>query len=110
MKRSMEEVKRLAKAYKAMPTLMTGETLNKLLGESASAASINQRIAAIHNLKNSLKDLDTTDKEYKNNVAKVNAEIARLTKELNGLGVASNRVQKQFQSVFIVKFIKSANG
>lgn len=102
LKRSMEEVKRLAKAYKAMPTLMTGETLNKLLGESASAASINQRIAAIHNLKNSLKDLDTTDKEYKNNVAKVNAEIARLTKELNGLGVASNSVQKSHRNLMDV--------
>lgn len=102
LKRSMEEVKRLAKAYKAMPTLMTGETLNKLLGESASATSINQRIAAIHNLKNSLKDLDTTDKEYKNNVAKVNAEIARLTKELNGLGVASNSVQKSHRNLMDV--------
>lgn len=99
LKRSMEEVKRLAKAYKAMPTLMTGETLNKLLGESASAVSINQRIVAIQNLKNSLKDLDTTDKEYKNNVAKVNAEIARLTKELNGLGVASNNVQKSHRTL-----------
>ena len=102
LKRSMEEVKRLAKAYKAMPTLMTGETLNKLLGESASAVSINQRIVAIHNLKNSLKDLDTTDKEYKNNVAKVNAEIARLTKELNGLGVASNSVQKSHRNLMDV--------
>lgn len=99
LKRSMEEVKRLAKAYKAMPTLMTGETLNKLLGESASAVSINQRIVAIQNLKNSLKDLDTTDKKYKNNVAKVNAEIARLTKELNGLGVASNNVQKSHRTL-----------
>ena len=99
LKRSMEEVKRLAKSYKEMPTLMTGETLGKLLGESASAVSINQRIAAIHNLKNSLKDLDTTDVEYKKNVEKVNAEIARLTKELNALGAASNNVQKSHRNL-----------
>lgn len=99
LKRSMEEVKRLAKAYKEMPTLMSGETFNKLLGESASAVSINQRITAIHNLKNSLRDLDTTDKDYKKNVEKVNAEIARLTKELNGLGIASNNVQKSHRNL-----------
>ena len=99
LKRSMEEVKRLAKSYKEMPTLMTGETLGKLLGESASAVSINQRIVAIHNLKNSLKDLDTTDVEYKKNVERVNAEIARLTKELNGLGAASNNVQKSHRNL-----------
>lgn len=99
LRRSMEEVKRLAKSYKEMPTLMTGETLGKLLGESASAVSINQRIAAIHNLKNSLKDLDTTDIEYKKNVERVNAEIARLTKELNGLGAASNNVQKSHRNL-----------
>lgn len=99
LKRSMEEVKRLAKAYKEMPTLMSGETFNKLLGESASAVSINQRITAIHNLKNSLRDLDTTDKDYKKNVEKVNAEIARLTKELNELGIASNNVQKSHRNL-----------
>lgn len=99
LKRTIAEINRLAKAYKAMPTIMTGTGLNKLFSESINAASINQRIVAIHNLKNAIKDLDTTDVNYKNNLKQINDEISRLTKELRQLGVSTNDAAKSHRNL-----------
>lgn len=99
LKRTIAEVNRLAKAYKAMPTIMTGTGLNKLLTESFNASSINQRIVAIQNLKNSIRDLDTTDVNYKNNLKNINDEISRLTKELRQLGVSTNEAAKSHRNL-----------
>ena len=99
LKRTIAEVNRLAKAYKAMPTIMTGVGLNKLLTESSNAISINQRIVAIQNLKNSIKDLDTTDVNYGNNLRNINSEISRLTKELRQLGVSTNEAAKSHRNL-----------
>lgn len=99
LKRTIAEINRLAKAYKAMPTIMTGAGLSKLLSESGSAASVNQRIVAIHNLKNAIKDLDTTDVNYKNNLSRINDEISRLSKELRQLGVSTNDASKSHRNL-----------
>lgn len=99
LKRTIAEVNRLAKAYKAMPTIMTGVVLNKLLTESSNAISINQRIVAIQNLKNSIKDLDTTDVNYGNNLRNINSEISRLTKELRQLGISTNEAAKSHRNL-----------
>ena len=99
LKRTIAEVNRLAKAYKAMPTIMTGTGLNKLFTESFNASSINQRIVAIQNLKNSIRDLDTTDANYKNNLNNINNEISRLNKELRQLGVSTNDAAKSHRNL-----------
>ena len=99
---TINEIKRLAKEYKQLPTLMTGDRLNSIMSDSSSAASINQKITAIKNLKNALKDLDTTDVKYKENVQKINDEIRRLTNELTNLGVASNNVRESHRQLMDV--------
>ena len=95
LKQQINEINRLAKAYQQMPTKLKQVDLNKIITSASKAKTINQHIVAIHNLKNALRDLDTTSKNYKNNVNRINAEIRRNQNELNKLGVNVDRVKNQ---------------
>lgn len=94
LKRTINEINRLAKAYKAMPTLMTQQGINNIIAGSQGARSINQYLTAINNIKNAIKDLDTTDANYKQNLKTLNNELARLNKELLQSGYSSEKVNK----------------
>lgn len=95
LKQQINEINRLAKAYQQMPTKLKQVDLNKIITSASKAKTINQHIVAIHNLKNALRDLDTTSKNYKNNVNRINAEIRRNQNELNKLGVNVDRVKNK---------------
>lgn len=99
LKRTINEINRLAKAYKAMPTLMTQQGINNIIAGSQGARSINQYLAAINNIKNAIKDLDTTDANYKQNLKTLNKELARLNKELLQSGYSSDKVYKSHRNL-----------
>lgn len=99
LKRTIAEINRLAKAYKAMPTLMTQQGINNIMAGSQGARSINQYLTAINNIKNAIKDLDTTDANYKQNLKTLNNELARLNKELLQSGYSSDKVYKSHRNL-----------
>ena len=99
LKKTIAEINRLAKAYKAMPTLMTQQGINNIIAGSQGARSINQYLTAIHNVKNAIRDLDTTDANYKQNLKTLNNELARLNKELLQSGYSAERVQKSHRNL-----------
>lgn len=99
LKRTIAEINRLAKAYKAMPTLMTQQGINNIIAGSQGARSINQYLTAIHNVKNAIRDLDTTDANYKQNLKTLNNELARLNKELLQSGYSSEKVYKSHRNL-----------
>ena len=99
LKRTIAEINRLAKAYKAMPTLMTQQGINNIIAGSQGARSINQYLTAINNIKNAIKDLDTTDANYKQNLKTLNNELARLNKELLQSGYSSEKVYKSHRNL-----------
>ena len=99
LKRTIAEINRLAKAYKAMPTLMTQQGINNIIAGSQGARSINQYLTAINNIKNAIKDLDTTDANYKQNLKTLNKELARLNKELLQSGYSAERVNKSHRNL-----------
>ena len=94
------EIMRLAKAYRSMPSSLTTQGVNNLLAESKYASTVNQRIQAIKNLKNALKDISKEDANYKKNVANINKEIRRQEQELAKLGHRMNDVSKRSQNLF----------
>lgn len=100
IKSSVEEAKRLAKAYKSMPTAITTKGAGQIVAQSMQSVTINQRLVAIKNLNNAIKDLDSTDKRYKQTVDKLNSEIARQKDELSKLGVTANRVNNAQKGLF----------
>lgn len=99
LKRTIAEINRLAKAYKAMPTLMTQQGINNIIAGSQGARSINQYLTAINNIKNAIKDLDITDANYKQNLKTLNNELARLNKELLQSGYSSEKVNKSHRNL-----------
>lgn len=94
------EIMRLAKAYRSMPSSLTTQGVNNLLAESKYAGTVNQRIQAIKNLKNALKDISKEDANYKKNVASINKEIRRQEQELAKLGHRMNDVSGRSQNLF----------
>ena len=94
LKRQIAEIDRLAKAYRQMPTVLKQVDVNKIFKESSKAKTVNQHIAAIHNLKSALHDLDTTSKNYSKNAEKIRNEIIRQQAELKKLGVNIENVNK----------------
>ena len=94
------EIMRLAKAYRSMPSSLTTQSVNNLLAESKYASTTNQRIQAIKNLKNALKDISKEDANYKKNVASINKEIRRQEQELAKLGHRMNDVSRRSQNLF----------
>lgn len=95
IKQQIDEIKRLAAAYKAMPKSIKQGELNKLITSASKAKTINQHITAIHNLNNALRDLDTKSKRYKDNVKRINDEIIRNRTELAKLGVQLDTTNKK---------------
>lgn len=95
LKQQINEINRLAKAYRQMPTNIKQVDLNKIITSASKAKTINQHIVAIHNLKNALKDLDTTSKNYQQNVSRITAEINRNKMALTQLGVNIDSVNKK---------------
>ncbi len=95
IRKSLDEIKRLAKAYKNLPTTLSTKGAGNLVARSLQSTSINQRITSIKNLQNAIKDLDTTDKRYQQTVNKLNSEIARQKQELQKLGVSFNDVKQK---------------
>lgn len=95
IRKSLNEIKRLAKAYKDLPTTLNTKGAGNLVARSLQSTSINQRITSIKNLQNAIKDLDTTDKKYQQTVNKLNSEIARQKQELQKLGVSFNTVKEK---------------
>lgn len=95
IRKSLNEIKRLAKAYKDLPTTLNTKGAGNLVARSLQSTSINQRITSIKNLQNAIKDLDTTDKRYQQTVNKLNSEIARQKQELQKLGVSFNTVKQK---------------
>lgn len=93
LKQQINEINRLAKAYRQMPTNIKQVDLNKIITSASKSKTINQHIVAIHNLQNALRDLDTTSKKYKDNVKKINEEITRNKIELAKLGVSLDSVK-----------------
>lgn len=94
------EIMRLAKAYSSMPSSLTTQGVNNLLAESKYASTVNQRVQAIKNLKNALKDISKEDANYKKNVASINKEIRRQEQELAKLGHRMNDVSRRSQNLF----------
>lgn len=95
IKQQIDEIKRLAAAYKAMPKSIKQSELNKLITGASRAKTINQHITAIHNLQNALRDLDTNSKKYKDNVRRINDELIRNRTELAKLGVNIDNVKRK---------------
>lgn len=94
------EIMRLAKAYSSMPSSLTTQGVNNLLAESKYAVTVNQRVQAIKNLKNALKDISKEDANYKKNVESINKEIRRQEQELAKLGHRMNDVSRRSQNLF----------
>lgn len=95
LKQQIDEVNRLAKAYRQLPKSIKQGELNKLITSASKAKTINQHIVAIHNLNNALRDLDTKSAKYKDNVRRINDEIARNRIELAKLGVNLDSVRNK---------------
>lgn len=95
LKQQIDEINRLAKAYKQLPKSIKQSELNKLITGASKAKTINQHIVAIHNLNNALRDLDTKSSKYKDNVRRINEEIARNRMELAKLGVNLDSVRNK---------------
>lgn len=93
--RTIAEVKRLAQAYKAMPTSLTSKNVGKIVAQTMGASTINQHLTAISNLKTAIKDLDTGQKNYQATLNKLNSEIARHKAELEKLGVGTDNVRNK---------------
>lgn len=94
IKQQIDEINRLAKAYRQMPTKLKQVDINKIIGSASKAKTINQHIVAIHNLRNALRDLDTTSKNYQQNVSRITTEINRNKIALKQLGVNIDVVNK----------------
>lgn len=99
LKRITDEINRQAKAYREMPARIDRGQLDKIFTDSQSASSINQRITAIHNLKNAIKDLDSNDKNYQTTLKILNREISRHEQELQRAGVQTNNLNKSHRNL-----------
>lgn len=99
LKRTINEINRLAKAYKAMPTLMSSQGLSTVLNDSRNARSINQYLASIHNIKNALRDLDRTDINFKATQESLYKELDRLNKELVKAGYNSDKLRQSHRNL-----------
>lgn len=99
LKRTINEINRLAKAYKAMPTLMSSQGLSTVLNDSRNARSINQYLASIHNIKNALRDLDRTDINFKATQKSLYKELDRLNKELVKAGYNSDKLRQSHRNL-----------
>lgn len=95
IRRTIDEMKRIAKTYRTRPTTLGEEGLANLFSQSATATSINQRIVALQNLKNAMRDIDTTSKNYAETQKRLKDEVKRLKKELWDLGVNVENVSQQ---------------
>lgn len=95
IRRTTEEYKRMAKAYRGATTTLGQDNIDALITQSSEAVTINQRIVAINNLKNALRDIDTTSSDYKDTQKQLTSEIARLKKELRALGVDVDAVNQK---------------
>lgn len=100
IKAEIDELKRLAKAYKQMPTSIDTKQVGNLIAQSKQSQTVNQRITAVNNLKNALKDLDTTDRRYQRTVSHLNKEIRRQESELRKLGYQMNKVKEHSHNLF----------
>lgn len=99
IRRTIDEMKRIAKTYRTRPTTLGEEGLANLFSQSATATSINQRIVALQNLKNAMRDIDTTSKNYAETQKRLKDEVKRLKKELLDLGVNVENVSQQKQNL-----------
>ena len=99
IQQTINEIKRMAKAYKMMPTAIRTTGVNNLLQQSQGAVTINQRITAYKNLQNAVKDLDRTEQGWQTNLQKLNAEIERQKRELSALGVSLENTKRQQRSL-----------
>lgn len=99
IRRTIDEMKRIAKTYRTRPTTLGEEGLANLFSQSATATSINQRIVALQNLKNAMRDIDTTSKNYAETQKRLKDEVKRLKKELWDLGVNVENVSQQKQNL-----------
>ena len=99
IQQTINEIKRMAKAYKMMPTAIRTTGVNNLLQQSQGAVTINQRITAYKNLQNAVKDLDRTEQGWQTNLQKLNAEIERQKRELSALGVSLENTKQQQRSL-----------
>ena len=95
LKNTINEVNRLAKAYRSMPSSIGQDKVDGLLSSSREAKTINQRMVAIKNLQNAMRDLDTTDSKYKEKSSLLTKEIERQKSALNKLGVAYRDVRQR---------------
>ena len=99
IQQTINEIKRMAKAYKMMPTAIRTTGVNNLLQQSQGAVTINQRITAYKNLQNAVKDLDRTEQGWQTNLQKLNAEIERQKRELAALGVSLENTKRHQRSL-----------
>lgn len=99
IQQTINEIKRMAKAYKMMPTAIRTTGVENLLQQSQGAVTINQRITAYKTLQNAVKDLDRTEQGWQNNLQKLNAEIERQKRELAALGVSLENTKQQQRSL-----------
>ena len=99
IQQTINEIKRMAKAYKMMPTAIRTTGVENLLQQSQGAVTINQRITAYKNLQNAVKDLDRTEQGWQTNLQKLNAEIERQKRELAALGVSLDNTKRQQRSL-----------
>ena len=99
IQQTINEIKRMAKAYKMMPTAIRTTGVENLLQQSQGAVTINQRITAYKNLQNAVKDLDRTEQGWQTNLQKLNAEIERQKRELSALGVSLENTKRQQRSL-----------
>ena len=95
IQQTINEIKRMAKAYKMMPTAIRTTGVENLLQQSQGAATINQRITAYKNLQNAVKDLDRTEQGWQNNLQRLNTEIERQKRELAALGVSLDNTKRK---------------
>lgn len=95
IQQTINEIKRMAKAYKMMPTAIRTTGVNNLLQQSQGAVTINQRITAYKNLQNAVKDLDRTEQGWQTNLQRLNTEIERQKRELAALGVSLDNTKRK---------------
>ena len=95
IQQTINEIKRMAKAYKMMPTAIRTTGVNNLLQQSQGAVTINQRITAYKNLQNAVKDLDRTEQGWQTNLQRLNAEIERQKRGLAALGVSLDNTKRK---------------
>lgn len=95
IQQTINEIKRMAKAYKMMPTAIRTTGVENLLQQSQGAVTINQRITAYKNLQNAVKDLDRTEQGWQTNLQRLNAEIERQKRELSALGVSLDNTKRK---------------